>query len=725
MSDPPCLSLYRALDPVIHEIRLLTTFAIDDEDRVTCRLITVPLHDCPAYTALSYVWGKATDPVPIQVDCKDFQATASLASALRCIPRHWQSRYPSRALTELRVWADAVCINQHDLAERAQQVQLMDGIYSGAELVMCWMPDGIRQPLDPRPFSDDIQDDLLSIAFRTLELINRELRLVEQEAGGTLWDITLDDERLVNWLAKCPELSESIPDKYWPYWTNRNWKAVRHFSGLQYWQRVWIFQEVVLAQEALLICKSSCISLTETVDRVLRWFDLLELCDLETPGFISSGLWQSLISGSGLSGLKLTGHIDAWRRRRMQIHTLSWRLFYTAGSLSATNPKDHVYGLLGVTGIDIRADYSEQTSVAKVFHDVTAAWLRDYASKKEDLGSQAAVSGMKELWFLSLAGLRRGCSHVSCQHFSSWAPNFPHFHHNRSDYVMFTKVNADYGVFSEEERLKISHIQGSSLFVTGVIIDSVHETYPQVIKSSDIFGFISGLFWNNVYDFLALRPRRRLLRDLFELLCWGDLPNSVLNTRLHISDPGSFEYLASACAFVWVVLRGGFQYRTAIERLGLRSDTETGFWRSLRATFLDLEEGSEEDCGEESGSDLDNNSTSWLQDLVDSEATGQMPKEGTLADYCQRMVINIETGSLDDCSLFRTSRGLIGLASRKTIVRRDSVCVLKGYDSVASLRENGDHFLYVGDTKVQGMMEGQAVELLKEGVAEVRQFELR
>ncbi|KAK7738327.1 hypothetical protein SLS53_006137 [Cytospora paraplurivora] len=411
MDDPPS-SLYQALDPVIDEIRLLTSFAIDDEDRVTCRLITVPLHDCPSYTALSYVWGKATNPASIQVDCQDFQATASLALALRCIPHHWKAKYPSRALRELRVWADAVCINQQDLAERARQVQLMNGIYSGAELVMCWMPDGIRQPLDPRPFGDDIQDDLLSTAFRALELINRELRLVEQEVGGTLWDITLDDERLVQWLAKCPELSETIPYNGWPYWTNRNWEAVRHFFGLQYWQRVWIFQEVVLAQEALLICKSSSISLNDTIDRVFRWFDLLELCNLTTPSFISSGLWQSLISGSGLSRASLDGHIDAWRRRHMQIHTLSWRLFYTAGSLSATNPKDHVYGLLGVTGIDIPVDYSEETSVAKVFHEVIAAWLQDYASKREDLGAQAAVSGMKELWFLGLAGLRRDCSDV-------------------------------------------------------------------------------------------------------------------------------------------------------------------------------------------------------------------------------------------------------------------------------------------------------------------------
>lgn len=478
MSEPPRSSLYSHLDTAINEIRLLTSFEIDADDRVTCRLITTALRDCPPYTALSYVWGKATQPVSIQVDDQDFQTTPSLAAALRCIPHHWRSKYPSQELGELRVWADAVCINQNDMAERAQQVQLMDRIYSGAELVMCWMPDGVRQPGDPRTFSDDIQDELLSTAFRTLEIVNTELVMVEQEVDGTVWDIELDDDRLAQWLEKCPELAEATPDTIWPFWENRNWRAVRHFLGLKYWQRVWIFQEVVLAPEALLICRSSCISLADTLDRVFFWFDLLELCDISAPEFILPALWQSLVTGSGLSRVTLTGQLDTWRRRRMDIPTLSWRVFYKAGSLAATDPKDHVYGLLGITGIDIQVDYSQQNSVPKVFHDVVVAWLQDHARPNKDLAAENAVSKMKELWFLSLAGLRRDCDDTRCWDFASWAPNFPHFHHNRSDFVFFTEVDADHGVFSEEQCLKASYIQGPSLFVTGLVVDSVHETYP-------------------------------------------------------------------------------------------------------------------------------------------------------------------------------------------------------------------------------------------------------
>lgn len=271
----------------------------------------------------------------------------------------------------------------------------------------------------------------------------------------------------------------------------------------------------------------------------------------------------------------------------------------------------------------------------------------------------------------------------------------------------------------------MSYIQGSSLFVTGRVIDTVHETYPQVTESSEIFGLINDLLQKNVSEFSDLKPRRRLLRHLFELLCWNDLPKSILNARLHVSDPSAFEYLALAYAFIWAVLSGGLQYRATIERLGLKSETGTEFLLSLRETFLDPEDGSEEHRQAKIMSDLDSNSSSWLQDLVDCEATRGVPKDTRLATYCQRMTNYIVPEGLDNCLLFRTSHGYFGRASKQGIARGDFLCVLKGYDSVASLRENGDHFLFVGNTNVQGTMEGQSSHFLKKALAEVRQFELR
>lgn len=747
MNDQPSPSLYRALDTDINEIRVLTAIAVDAEDRVTCRLITVPIDECPPYAALSYVWGQATDLEEIQVNGQAFQATPSLARALRYVPRHWQTKYPGRALTELRLWADAVCINQSDLEERAQQVPLMGKIYSGAELVMCWMPDGISHFFASQNFSENTQDLVLKTAFQTLGLIDWELRLVEQQAGVmTISGIGLDDKRLVQWLAKYPELIETVPGSRWSS-GNKNWDAVRHLTNLQYWKRVWIFQEVALAKEALLMCKSSCISLRDTIDHVFSWLDRLSFCDLSAPSFVSLDLWESLVSGDAVSTARVSHSLDAWRRKGMGAPGKFWDIFHSAIlSKGATNPKDKVYGMLGVIDIDLRPDYSDQTSVAKVFRDMAAAWLHDYASAMEDTAATVEAFRLRELWFLSYGGLRHHCEHADCQQFSSWAPNFLHTEHTIFDYLYFHIVNADYNVFSDEQSQELSYTQDSSLFVTGVQVDWVQETYPQIVKVSDFFELILGLFRNKASEFSGVRPKRRLLRNLFELLCWEHLGRAILDARLHVSDLISFNYLESAFAFVWAMIsahskwnhdctatalsctpafNGGSQYRTAIETLGLESDTNEGFVFSLRETFLDLVDAAEEELEMRSGSDYDGISFSWLHALVDSEATDEMPKQGMLAARLRRITGDLEDLTMERACLFLTSRGHFGLGPKKTITSGDALCVLKGYDGVVALREAGDHFIYIGATKVQGMMDGEAAQLLEEGLAEVRQFELK
>jgi hypothetical protein len=83
-----------------------------------------------AYEALSYVWGN-----PIYVDSLQFPSghldiTPNLAAALRHL------RFPDRVRV---LWVDAICINQGNLLERAQQVQIMGHIYAKARQVLCWL----------------------------------------------------------------------------------------------------------------------------------------------------------------------------------------------------------------------------------------------------------------------------------------------------------------------------------------------------------------------------------------------------------------------------------------------------------------------------------------------------------------------------------------------------------------------------------------------------------
>ncbi|KAL8861152.1 MAG: hypothetical protein Q9178_002368 [Gyalolechia marmorata] len=88
------------------------------------------------YTALSYVWGDATDRQDILLDGHRFPVTRSLYNALSHLSDAFEVNEK-----ELHIWADAVCINQDDQEERAREVKKMGVIYSQCFSVTAWLED--------------------------------------------------------------------------------------------------------------------------------------------------------------------------------------------------------------------------------------------------------------------------------------------------------------------------------------------------------------------------------------------------------------------------------------------------------------------------------------------------------------------------------------------------------------------------------------------------------
>ncbi|KAK3933541.1 heterokaryon incompatibility protein-domain-containing protein [Diplogelasinospora grovesii] len=124
-------------------IRLLVLLpGRDADDPVRCQLVDYTLRgsgDVPdLYEALSYVWGGPEKPGSIFIGpgfSHRLATTASLHAALLRL----RGRTVKRVL-----WIDAVCINQDDRAEKANQIRLMAEIYCRASRVIIWLgePDG-------------------------------------------------------------------------------------------------------------------------------------------------------------------------------------------------------------------------------------------------------------------------------------------------------------------------------------------------------------------------------------------------------------------------------------------------------------------------------------------------------------------------------------------------------------------------------------------------------
>jgi hypothetical protein len=102
---------------------------------IHCDLIHTTLADCrddiyDHYTALSYVWGDAKQSRRIFIEGKSAEGTISLAAALDGL------RHESKIL---RLWADAICIDQSNIQERNEQVSLMRWIYTLAQQTIIYL----------------------------------------------------------------------------------------------------------------------------------------------------------------------------------------------------------------------------------------------------------------------------------------------------------------------------------------------------------------------------------------------------------------------------------------------------------------------------------------------------------------------------------------------------------------------------------------------------------
>ncbi|PMD61096.1 heterokaryon incompatibility, partial [Hyaloscypha bicolor E] len=130
-------------------------------DTLDCELVHVLMGSAPIYYALSYAWGSAEayenilwpeNGLAVRMPCNP----VTLCRNLR-IGAHIREQ-------EAYIWADAICINQHDLSERGAQVLLMTQIYSDATMVAIWLGE----------HADDsilAVEKLIEIATHLVELI--------------------------------------------------------------------------------------------------------------------------------------------------------------------------------------------------------------------------------------------------------------------------------------------------------------------------------------------------------------------------------------------------------------------------------------------------------------------------------------------------------------------------------------------------------------------------
>jgi hypothetical protein len=84
----------------------------------------------PSYEAVSYYWGNSARTLQLVCDNHTLKITANVDTLLRHLRKKEDPRW---------LWIDAICINQEDDADKAQQVPRMDAIFGRAKKVHVWL----------------------------------------------------------------------------------------------------------------------------------------------------------------------------------------------------------------------------------------------------------------------------------------------------------------------------------------------------------------------------------------------------------------------------------------------------------------------------------------------------------------------------------------------------------------------------------------------------------
>ena len=200
--------VYRPLEPESH-IRTLHVEPGHGGELLRCSLEHVDLNSHPRFNALSYYWGDTAKPCVVSCEGCSIPVTQNLHDALLRL------RKPGLVV---RIWADALCINQKDKPERKQQIPLMRRIYHQAETCFAWL--GPHTELD-------------ALAFKLLDTI-REYR------------------------EKCPSDTDGKglkPGKLFATYsiTPGEWAGMSRLFARPWFERVWALEEIVLSRRALIV----------------------------------------------------------------------------------------------------------------------------------------------------------------------------------------------------------------------------------------------------------------------------------------------------------------------------------------------------------------------------------------------------------------------------------------------------------------------------------------
>jgi Heterokaryon incompatibility protein (HET) len=280
--------------------------------------LTCTLDNVSDYSALSYCWGDEKIKQEILVRGVPVLVTRNFSLAVKHL----------RPFKEpLDIWIDALCIDQDSTEEKNCQVLLMCEIYQRAKLVIAWIGE---------------EDDDTEMA---LQLI-RSWAVAYQEHHHLHGSRSpLDDPAI------CQKVHENL--------VADRWDAIRRLYRKPYWTRIWVVQEVCVAEHVFFHCGEQHLPL-----QLLAHFESM-VYSLLSP------INHARISGRAFNN---TVSVFVLFRETSNVFTL----IELTRSHGCKDPRDKVPALLGLLPeVSFKVDYKQ--SVSQVYTRFASNIIRSKA----------------------------------------------------------------------------------------------------------------------------------------------------------------------------------------------------------------------------------------------------------------------------------------------------------------------------------------------------------
>jgi len=643
---------YLPLDASRREVRLVHLYPfVKFSDPIQCKIVAVSLDDSPEYDAMSYCWGEQSNPVSIKIDDSHLPITANLYEGLRRL----RLKKPNGRV----LWIDAICINQKSIPERNQQVAIMRDIYQQAGVTFIWLGEAAENS---------------SLAIGLM----KKWATFNGEPPESL------------------EQANAFCEKFPAAFKRQSWQALEPFFRRPWWQRVWVIQEYVLAQDVYFLCGPDMIAASSmiTTKYLCYWVLMAPLHAVQVFGE-RVGIILEMLG-------KLPAEFDVMTELRRQ-HRQAERtgnnfevddvlsIMKQTSSSQATDPRDKIYALLGLAikkFESLKPDYGK--SIAEVYIDFTKMSLSEDGSR-----------------ILSMAGM--GTPSDSPLDLPSWVPDF------RSS--SFAKTAASYKCSASKSTTPTFEFSSNTILkAQGIASDTIAHceftrTHAHSIATMQI-----------LLQMALLSERQKYptgipwIQALFRTSLYYSATSIYVASELAEKDKGPLldciigflGYLA-----IGIVDADSIKDTPLVYNLIMETNARLSELGDIMQKVVELAAGEGDEDWIKRVFDLPDDFGQGSWNLGDEASiTARMHRYRT-ACHLDRHSVNVVL----------TSKGYIGVAPMNSKAG-DEICVLFGCSSPMVIRREREKTLLVGSCFTYGMMDGEIIDELEAGRLQVETFEI-